>query len=282
MSDGGPLDLDGGPTDAGPLDAGADVDAGPLPPPVVDFVLVADNAFGMTDELAALEAAFYGSWVAPLDAAGADWRIVLVTDHGGASFELCIGLPLGSNGCTGTSHTTGPRFFHYDLNVPSGAAACRLLDAWDGAAPDEAAALPSGVQSVLRPEARKVVIVATDNGLTCTSTVGGFDDVDTGAGGDAAGAAVDQALLQKGPTQLGSADDRRYVVHSVVGIDAGGAALPPSAPVALATCPTAMAPGTGYQALSRLTGGLRFSSCDLENDAAPILEAIVAAELARP
>ncbi|HTN90500.1 MAG TPA: hypothetical protein VL242_42800 [Sorangium sp.] len=54
---------------------------------------------------------------------------------------------------------------------------------------------------------------------------------------------------------------RWHLFHSIVGLHENTTptdACVPDADVVESTCGTAVAPGTGYQALSKKTGGLRF------------------------
>jgi len=124
---------------------------------------------------------------------------------------------------------------------------------------------PNGWSQWLRPEALKVFVEITDDDVSCTTYGYDFKDNNTVAGGTAAAAAFDSALLALSPEQFGTAAQRNYVWHSIVAMKANNpstSAWLPSSPVTTATCtPGSEGPGTGYQALSVLTGGLRYPTC---------------------
>lgn len=88
------------------------------------------------------------------------------------------------------------------------------------------------------------------------------------AGNTAAGK-FDTALLALAPEQFGTSTQRNYRWHSIVNIRANtaGATLPwqPTDAIQTKMCTpnntTIVGAGTGYQALSRLTGGLRYPIC---------------------
>jgi hypothetical protein len=118
----------------------------------------------------------------------------------------------------------------------------------------------------LRVEAFKRFIMITDDRPDCTFTDAGgqslgFDDAALTPAQTAAD--FDAALLALSPEQFGTTAERRYDWHSVVGLapTEDGQPWQPDAPLVADACPQADAPGLGYQALSTLTGGLRFPSC---------------------
>ncbi len=100
---------------------------------------------------------------------------------------------------------------------------------------------------------------------TSTQTV---SNTNVTAGGTAA-QKFDTALLALAPEQFGTSTERNYMWHSIVNIRANtaGATLPwqPTDAVQTKMCTAAnttiVGAGTGYQALSRLTGGLRYPIC---------------------
>src|SRR5690606_17538041 len=77
------------------------------------------------------------------------------------------------------------------------------------------------------------------------------------------------------PEQFGTAEERRYRWHSIVGMaekaaEAGAVPEPwfPDEPVTVERCGEmgeSVGAGTGFQQLSVLTGGLRYPSCRYEN-----------------
>lgn len=78
----------------------------------------------------------------------------------------------------------------------------------------------------------------------------------------------DSMFLALAPA-FGTAARRNYVFHSIVGLSGydpvdTSRPHPPEAPIVTTQCtPSSVAPATGYQALSKLTGGLRFPTCGL-------------------
>jgi hypothetical protein len=144
---------------------------------------------------------------------------------------------------------------------------CKVLDWFN--VPDEFNLAPNGYSQWLRSDAFKVFIELTDDGIVCTSGTGfgSFDDNDNIPDGNTVGNAFDTALLSLSPLHFGTAAARNYIWYSIVCL----AAMPnptdpwlPTDPMTTSRCSSGAcpAPGTGYQALSRLTGGLRFPLCE--------------------
>jgi hypothetical protein len=222
----------------------------------------------MSPYLAALEQEI-GSFGQVLVAAGLDVRVVMVTDHGGASTEVCVGPPLsGTTNCNLPAVGTS-RFDHYDVNVQSLDSLCVLLDGFDGTRADEAGLFPGGWQTLARAEAAKVLVVVSDDGARCTTAAGeSFDDGNTVAGGEQAATAFDAALLSRSPAHFGTPAERRYVLHAVIAIAPKAppaAPYAPEEPVTAVDCAgnSASGTGTGYQWLAKNTGGLRFPICSV-------------------
>lgn len=252
------------------VDACVDTPLTPRPEIPADLVFVVDNSGSMTEEIAAIEATINTNLVNALDSSGVDYQVIMVTEHGSGSLSLCVQPPLsGTANCNGVPVEIPDQFAAYDVNVQSHDALCILLDTlYDANPPDAWGLHPGGWGPVLRPEALKVFIPATDDGTNCTQAGTVYNDLNTPEGGVAVGTSWDQALLALAPSQFGDATERRYVVHSIIGIaasDSPGDGHPPTDPIVTGGCPTSVDIGSGYQALSRGTGGLRFSSCDVNN-----------------
>lgn len=89
------------------------------------------------------------------------------------------------------------------------------------------------------------------------------------AAGNTAAAKFDAALLALSPEHFGTTTERNYMWHSIVNIRANtsGSTLPwqPTDAIQTKMCTanntSIVGAGTGYQALSRLTGGLRYPIC---------------------
>jgi hypothetical protein len=149
--------------------------------------------------------------------------------------------------------------------------------------------LPNGFSEVLREDAFKHFLVITDDNSQCNVNVasattasgeevpGGmfaFNDQDQIDPGLTAAEDFDAALLALSPAQFGTAEERKYRWHSIVGMaakDSVDGAVPepwyPDEPVTEETCGAMLSEGagTGFQQLSVLTGGLRYPSCFTDN-----------------
>ncbi len=238
----------------------------------IDFVFVVDNSGTMAQEIEGLQNNINQNFAAILEDAGIDYRVIMIAEHGPlVSESVCIEAPLSGIAAGGCANPPAapinnpPRFFHYDFLVGSHDGLCQLMSRWDQA--DDNNEAPTGWQEWARPEAFKLIIPFTDDGVTCSLNGTIFNDLNSIDGGEAAAAAFDGALLTLSPAQFGTATARKYQMHSLVGLvnrDPLDPSEPwlPTDPLTTDECPTAMDPGTGYQALSVLTKGLRFSLCD--------------------
>jgi len=230
----------------------------------VDIVFVIDNSGSMSEEANAVERNI-NDLGSTLEAAGIDYRIIMLTTHGGFSTEICVPPPLGSSNCSASPVSTD-RFFHYSANVQSHDSLCKILNTFDGGEVDEFNLFPGGWQGILRPTATKAFIEVSDDGTSCNFGGVTYNDGNSVAGGEAVATDFDAALLGLSPLQFGTQVDRNYLFYSIIALEElpAGAATPhdPTLPVTLAECsPGAVDPGTGYQSLSRLTGALRFPMC---------------------
>jgi hypothetical protein len=150
---------------------------------------------------------------------------------------------------------------------------------------------PNGYSEHLREDAFKHFLVITDDNSECQVTVGAtasgaagapstgnitydFDDQDQVQSGLTAAEAFDEALLALSPAQFGTAQERKYRWHSIVGMAEKPAAdgeTPepwfPDEPISTENCGADITDGvgTGFQQLSVMTGGLRYPSCRTEN-----------------
>ena len=111
----------------------------------------------------------------------------------------------------------------------------------------------------------------TDDHIDCSTVrqpVITLLDDDTVESGMAVANAFDVALRGLSPQHFGDETKRNYVFFSLVGLRENTPATtpyPPEAPMVLNQCPTGVAPGTGYQGLSIMTGGIRFPVCKHES-----------------
>jgi hypothetical protein len=218
-------------------------------------------------------------------------------DVGSSNYGVCVPTPLGGHDCVGPNGkmpVNGERFFHYSADIESLDGLCVLLESYDE--PDEfdpdnnalndggirntwTPLAPTGWQEWLRPGAFKTFVMITDDDVDCRTqdlipddndrqnfdiTL---DDNDNTGGGETAATSFDTALLSLSPEHFGTAETRNYVWHSILGLNEnspGTTAWEPEAAIQTSECGTgdqAAGYGTGYQALSRLTGGLRYPIC---------------------
>jgi hypothetical protein len=179
-----------------------------------------------------------------------------------------------------------PRFFHYDpdgsahdksSSVGSKNSLCRALE-WYGK-PDPFMLTSQGYKQWLRKDALKVFVEVTDDRADCSLDLNGdgtvdyrFDDSqhDPQNANDTLGEyqakLFDKALRALSEEQFGSDSARKYVWHSIVGLPSKPAPMQnepytASEPIQAAKCSSAEAPGRAYEALSRMTDGLRFPIC---------------------
>ncbi len=240
----------------------------------VDVIIAIDNSGSMGQEIKGVQDNININFAQILQASGIDYRVIMFAEHGPLGPEsVCIEAPLSGipqGGCAnppGAPVNNPPIFFHYDFHqVSSHDGLCKLLDRY--AVPDDHNAAPMGWQQWLRPEAFKTFLMVTDDGVSCTSNTGkgNFNDNDKVGPGDAVATQWDVALTTMDPVQFGTPEKRNYIFYSLVALvekDKNNKALPwlPSDPITTQMCPTAADPGTGYQGLSNLTGGLKFPLC---------------------
>lgn len=242
----------------------------------VDIIVVIDNSGSMTAEIVGVQKNINNNFATILEGSGLDYRVILLAHHGKATADqsICVEAPLSGvpvGGCAATPVpplvfpakpvNNPPKFFHYSAEIASADSWCKILSTLT--TPDEFALAPNGWSEWLRPEAYKTFIEITDDRSSC----GPYNDGNSVAGGTTAAALFDKNLLALWPAQFADATtgERNYRFHSIVAMAYN---TPPTAPylptdpVVTGKCPTAANAGTGHQALSILTGGLRFPLCD--------------------
>ncbi|MBK9071399.1 MAG: hypothetical protein IPL79_10410 [Myxococcales bacterium] len=217
----------------------------------VDIIFVIDNSGSMTEEILAIQENINTDFAAIIGASGIDYRIIMFGHHGNyaSGQNICISTPLSGHSCSPIPavpiDTTN--YFHYSQEVGSNNSLTLLITKYASADTDGRHA--AGWGQWLRPEALKVFVEITDD--QSTGTYNSYT-------------LFDAALLALDPEQFGTAENRRYVFHSIIGVvekDPVTAAYAPTEAVATSACSTAVNAGSVYQELSRLTGGLRFPLC---------------------
>ncbi len=265
--------------DSGPGDAGVDPDAAcdlqkytaKLEKKPVDVVFILDNSCSMTDEIIAIEKNINTNFAQIIKQSGVDYRVVFIAEQGPANPDesICIGPPLGGTQCPVGANVkpvnNPPIFFHYDNNdVESHDSWCKMIDWYDK--PDRYNLAATGWREWLRKEAFKAFVEITDDGISCTRGQWSYSDSDTVAAGQTAAQKFDTDLLARDPAQFGTAANRNYVWYSIVGVAPNSAnpnkSYGPTDAVTTGKCSTAPGPGTGYQWLSNMTGGIKFPVCE--------------------
>src|SRR5262249_19506230 len=146
-------------------------------------------------------------------------------------------------------------FFHYATGIGSHDSLQVALNTFN--VTDNCGLAPGGWSTWLRSDALKYFIEITD------------DDTNSNY---VQASQFDPQLLALSPTQFGTAANRNYVFHSIVGLLENSPPLSPwlaNQPLVTPKCTTnndsIWSPGTDYQSLSRLTGGLRYPICEYQN-----------------
>jgi cysteine-rich repeat protein len=221
----------------------------------VDIIFVIDNSGSMTQEIQGVQNNINASFASIIGASGLDYRIIMFSKHGSATADqsICITSPL-SGAATCTPPPAKPvfssTFFQYSVEVASTNSLALLITDYTKA--DTSGLAPKGWSDFLRPTAFKIFVEITDDNQSATYTAATFD----------------KALLALSPAQFGTAAKRNYLWHSIVGVKENAPATKPYQPgdaLVATKCSTAVNPGTVYQNLSIMTGGLRFPLCNISS-----------------
>lgn len=239
----------------------------------VDIILAIDTSSSMAGEIDAVETNLNTNLANQLNLSGVDYQIILLADHGNpdvsGKFGICIDSPLSGHDCATMDGDAlpvdGALLKHYPIYLGSHDAYDRILSDYaldDSGIYDVAPEggftpnLPYGYGQFLREDALKVILLVTDDdsGGATTQTASDFD----------------AALLALDPVQFGTAGERNYVFHNIIGMAGKSAdtSVPwlPTDPVEFGDCGGDSANvGEEYQQSSIMTGGLRFPLCDNNN-----------------
>jgi hypothetical protein len=289
-SGGAPLPSTGVTTGPGGLGGGGEICATAAEENTVDkapadIVFIVDNSGSMSDEIEAVEQNINVNFANVISAAEIDYQVIMLTDRGPGSFDVCIGPPLSPTNDCDNPPVASTLFNHYDVLVQSHDSLCVALHTLVGVNgggffPDQHGQYPDGWLPLLRPNAIKFFIVITDDQSDCaykgiplvdTITTPQFPDQ-----GKNTAVSFDIQLTNIAPEQFGTPVDRKYKFYSIAGVATNN---PPSAPYSSddpyvnAQCPSAVNAGPGYQWLSIGTGGYRFPVCEF-GDYGPIFEQI--------
>jgi hypothetical protein len=268
----------------------------------VDIIFIIDNSGSMVEEIEAIRNNINNHFADVMGKAGLDYRVIMIVKHGppGTYYgTTCIESPLSTipkGGCE-TILDDPPginpgKFYHYSYDVQSNDSPCIILNSLSNKNGyiDDFGLSQDGWIKWLRTSAFKVFIQVTDDSAGCwwypdesdLTKKKIFNDFQSSLGGQVFSIEFDKMLLKIAPEQFGTPEDRNYVFYSIVGmkekpnaidedfglqIDPNGKPDDPFTPdeeIVSNVCSTAVAAGHGYQALSRLTGGLRFPVCNAE------------------
>lgn len=269
----------------------------------VDVIFVIDNSGSMSEEIQSITKNINDHFANVMDADALDYRVIMVVKHGSPSSyygNACFEEPLSTipkGGCQTLALGKEPgnkpgKFYHYSYDVQSNDSPCIILDTLFAANnhPDVYGLAPNGWIEWLRPTAFKILIEVTDDSPGCwwypdvsdTTKKKVFNDFGSSLGGQIFALEIDKKLTNLAPEQFGTPEKRNYAFYSIVGmkekpnamdeefgqlIDPLGKEDDPFYPdeeVVANNCSTAVAPGFGYQSLSKMTGGLRFPVCQAE------------------
>jgi hypothetical protein len=229
----------------------------------IDIILVLDNSVSMALELDAVERSINSNFASVLDERGSDYRVILLSRHrsaarrqtGDAQTAICITQPLSSlEACPAQSPGLTERFFHYDIEINSTDALSLIVQTLDTPDPLYRVA-EGGWGEWLREGSRAIFLLFTDD-----------DSLDNGRD-------FTRRLMSRAPEHFGTdVDQPQFVFHSIIGVaerEPAGTAYAPDEPLVADRCEKngEVAPSAGpvYQELSRLTGGLRYPLCALDD-----------------
>jgi hypothetical protein len=234
----------------------------------VDIIVVLDNSGSMAEEMGAAEENINVNFANILDQAQADYRVILLSRHRQGprdeeeeySTSICVSTPLsGLTSCPSENPTFSDRFFQWGGKIESFDALDWMIEAYDTPPEDDDAAelAPNGYGEWLRPNAKKVFVVMTDDDES-------NDDEATPLTVEAFLA----GLAAKDPAAFGTAAAPTFGFHSIIGLKEQAdptAAYDATEPLVEEECTgngaDIEATGITYQKLSILTDGLRFPLC---------------------
>lgn len=244
----------------------------------IDIILVLDNSVSMASELDAVERNINESFADILARSGADYRVILISRHrtaprtqsDEAKTAICIAGPLSSlDACPASRPGASDRFFHYGVSIDSNDSLDQILATF--ATPDPLyRETRVGWSEWLRLGSRKIFLELTDDDALSSAE------------------AFLEQLVALAPEHFGTSPEQTtFAFHSIVGVaerEPAGTAYPPGEPIVTTRCSSEQraAPSSGYtyQRLSRLTGGLRYPLCQLD-DYDAIFEAIARDSVSR-
>lgn len=240
----------------------------------VDIVFVVDNSASLRPQIERLQQVINADFAKVLDDARLDYRVIVISEHGdyrtSGNSPICIEAPLSgipAGGCASPPAEPSdnpPKFFHYSYRIRNNDAVQILLHGY--ANPDALGRAPGGWSQWLRDGVFKSILVLTDGRINCSYDGVAYNDGNTEKHAQEVAQKIDEKLRTMAPEHFGETDgERRYRFYSIVSIAPNEPAevpYQPDEPFVTTTCSaTDVNPGLGYQALSKLSGGVRFPLC---------------------
>jgi hypothetical protein len=224
----------------------------------VDVIFVIDNSGSMTAEIVEVEKRINSDFATIIKDSGIDYKIIMISSHGdSANQQICVRSPLSGTTCMPipAQPANTPTFFHHSLQIRSTDSYQKIISSyanWSGQ---------------LRNGAFKTFVEISDD-----TNSGNFAD-----GTAATAANFDTKLRALSQTHFGTATNRNYIFHGIIGVpnNPAGANVPwpPTAAVQNTKCTSAADVGVVHQNLAIMTGGLRYPICNT-SDYSPVFRAV--------
>jgi len=216
----------------------------------VDIIFVIDNSGSMSNEIKGVENNINTNFIDIIQKSGIDYRVIMLAAHGSSSsYQICVDKPLSGNASCSPPPSkpvnNPPHFYHFNYPIYSTDSLTKIISSYNMADPSGQA--PGGWSEWLRPDAVKVFIEITDDNAYTTPE------------------SFESSLFALKPNNFGSPAMRNYIFHTIAGLSNNSPSTEPwqpEDPMVTGTCSGAVNPGSQYQKLSRLTGGLRFPVCN--------------------
>ena len=213
----------------------------------IDIIFVIDQSGSMNAEIDSVVRNINVNFADIIGESLADYRVIMLAEHGSSSNRICISEPLSGTLCTPQTQKPAQteRFFHYSQRIASSDSLQKILETYRRA--DSLNLAPKGWSAWLRPSATKLFVEITDDNSSLRAEE------------------FDRRLLETDPEMFGTPENRKYVFYTIAGLRGRGGsemAWSPDEPLVSEKCtPDSVNPGVEYQKLSVLTGGLRFPVC---------------------
>ena len=245
----------------------------------VDIIVIVDNSSSMNGEIEAIQDRINEDFGDILNAAGVDWRVILLSRHGAIGHEMnscddngiCIqGAIAGTTSCDPKAPPANTeRFKQYSICIDSNDGLKKAAASFDKSPPlwaggflesayfdaqkkaQPLATAPTGWHTWLRPDALRTFLMVTDDESSTNSNL------------------FINWMYSKDPSFFGTAANPNWMFHSIIAVQAKPNATQPwlwNEPVLNKDCGEGSdAIGYQYQDLSIRGKGLRFPICENSN-----------------